>query len=99
AVPPCSSERWAPLAVLLATGGKRGVVGDKARFASFIAAGDALAALDRAAPGLGIEISADGLRRVTRLLAPRSTEDPLRYSDDVDAALRALFGLAPETDL
>jgi len=93
------TETWTRLHDILATAGKRGVLGDKARFASFIAAGDALAALDRAAPGLGIEISADGLRRLARLLAPRSTEDPLRYSDDVDAALRALFGLAPETDL
>lgn len=93
------TETWTRLHDVLAAARKRGVLGDTARFASFIAAGDALAALDRAAPGLGIEISADGLRRLARLLAPRSTEDPLRYSDDVDAALRALFGLPPETDL
>ncbi len=93
------TETWTRLHEVLAAAEKRGVLGDKARFASFIAAGDALAALDRAAPGLGIDISADGLRRLARLLAPRATEDPLRYSDDVDAALRALFGLPPEPDL
>ena len=93
------TETWTHLHDILARAGQRGLLGDRARFASFIAAGDALAALDRAAPGLGIEISADGLRRLARLLAPRATEDPLRYDDDVDAALRALFGLPPETDL
>ena len=92
-------ETWTRVHDILADAGKRGLLADQARFASFIAAGDALAALDRAAPGLGIEISADGLRRLARLLVPRAAEDPLRYGDDVDAALRALFGLPPETDL
>jgi hypothetical protein len=93
------TEAWTHLHEILATADKRGLLGDRARFASFIAAGDALAALDRAAPGLGIEISADGLRRLARLLAPNATEDPLGYSEDVDAGLRSLFGLPPETDL
>ncbi|HZP35395.1 MAG TPA: lytic transglycosylase domain-containing protein [Methylomirabilota bacterium] len=92
-------QAWTRLHEILATADKRGLLGDRARFARFIAAGDALAALDRAAPGLGIEISADGLRRLARLLAPSAAEDPLRYSDDVDPGLRALFGLPPETDL
>ncbi len=92
-------EAWTHLHEILASADERGLLGDRARFARFIAAGDALAALDRAAPGLGIEISADGLRRLARLLAPSASEDPLRYSDDVDAGLRALFGLPPETDL
>ena len=93
------TEAWGHLHEILARADQRGLLGDRARFASFIAAGDALAALDRAAPGLGIEISADGLRRMARLLAPGSTEDPLLYGVDVDAALRALFGLPPESEL
>jgi hypothetical protein len=79
---------------------RRGLLRDKAlRYAGFIGAGDALVALDRAAPGLGIEFSADGLRRLARLLRPDAPDDPLRYDVDVDGTLRSLFGLPPESDL
>jgi hypothetical protein len=61
------------------------------RFATFLAAGDALAAVEAAAPSLGIEISADGLRRLARLLAPGYTGDPLEYSELPDATLRQIF--------
>jgi hypothetical protein len=61
-------------------------------WASFLAAGDALSALDAAAPGLGLDISADGLRRLARLVGPDVAGDPLAYSEDVDPALRDLFG-------
>src|SRR5262249_58621160 len=40
------------------------------RFATFLAAGDALAGVEAAGPSLGIEISADGLRRPARPPAP-----------------------------
>jgi transglycosylase-like protein with SLT domain len=94
------TEAWGHLHDIVARAERRGLLGDKAlRYAGFISAGDALVALDRAAPGLGIEISADGLRRLARLLRPGSTEDPLLYGVDVDAALRSLFGLPPESDL
>jgi Transglycosylase SLT domain len=53
-------------------------------------------ALDQATPGLGIEISADGLRRLARMLRPDAVEDPLLYSLDVDPTLRTLFGFSPE---
>ncbi len=65
------------------------------RYMSFIAAGDALAALDQAGPDIGLDISADGLRRLARIVAPLSTEDPLAYSAAVDPDLRQLFGLGP----
>src|SRR5262249_13494740 len=68
------------------------------RYATFISAGDALLALNQAAPGLGIEISADGLRRLARLLRPEVTEDPLVYSPEVDPTLRTLFGLPTELE-
>jgi len=94
------TETWGRLHDIVARAERRGLLGDKAvRYAGFIGAGDALVALDRAAPGLGIEISADGLRRLARLLRPGETEDPLLYGVDVDATLRALFGLPPEPDL
>lgn len=61
------------------------------RYLAFVAAGDALAALDAAGPAFGFEISRDGLRRLARTLAPESAEDPLRWSEDVDPALRETF--------
>jgi hypothetical protein len=61
------------------------------RYLAFVAAGDALAALDEIGPAFGFEISRDGLRRLARTLAPESTEDPLRWSEEVDPALRETF--------
>src|SRR6266566_2196751 len=47
------------------------------RYASFVAAGDALAALDAAAPSLGLEISTDGLRRLARVLERTAGASPV----------------------
>ncbi|MGH7404107.1 MAG: transglycosylase SLT domain-containing protein, partial [Candidatus Rokuibacteriota bacterium] len=94
------TEAWRQLHDIVTRAEERGLLGDKAlRYAGFIAAGDALVALDRAAPRLGIEVSADGLRRLARLLRPEATEDPLHYGLDVDPTLRSLFGLPPESEL
>lgn len=94
------TDAWVRLHDIVRRAERRGLLGDKAlRYTGFIGAGDALVALDRAAPGLGIEFSADGLRRLARLLRPEATEDPLLYGVDVDATLRSLFGLPPESDL
>jgi hypothetical protein len=65
------------------------------RYMSFIAAGDALAALDQMGPDVGLDISADGLRRLARIVAPLSVEDALAYSTAVDPDLRQLFGFGP----
>ena len=65
------------------------------RYMSFIAAGDALVALDQMGPDIGLDISADGLRRLARIVAPASAEDPLAYSTAVDPDLRQLFGFGP----
>ena len=72
------------------------------RYLSFMAAGDALAALDQAGPDVGLEISADGLRRLARIVAPFSPEDPLLYSTAVDPDLRQVLGFGaplPAPDL
>ncbi len=71
-------------------------------YLTFITAGDALAALDAAGPDIGVDISADGLRRLARIVAPLSTEDPLLYSTTVDPELRQVVGLGaplPPPDL
>lgn len=62
------------------------------RYAQFLAAGDALAALEQVGPDVGIEISADGLRRLARSLDPETLHDPLAVSDAPDPELRELFG-------
>lgn len=62
------------------------------QYTSFIAAGDALAALEDLGPDLGVEISADGLRRLARMVAPADAIDPVAYSTDLDSELRTLLG-------
>lgn len=66
------------------------------RFMTFINAGDALLTLDTAAPGLGIHITSNGLRRLARMLQPGTGDDPLRFDWQVDPALRDLFHFQPE---
>ena len=72
------------------------VPGDTAfRYLGFVAAGDALRALDEIGPSVGLEISADGLRRLARIVAPTTVEDPLAYDLAVDPALRERVGFGP----
>jgi transglycosylase-like protein with SLT domain len=76
-----------------------GRLGERAwRFVTFLAAGDALAALDQAGPGLGLEISADGLRRLARTVDPDKPGDPIAVSDKVDDELRNLFDFEDPTE-
>ncbi|MDX2166977.1 MAG: lytic transglycosylase domain-containing protein [Deltaproteobacteria bacterium] len=64
------------------------------RYLSFITAADALRAIDELGPASGLDLSADGLRRLARMIAP-SEADPLSYSDAVDPELRERFGFGP----
>jgi hypothetical protein len=66
------------------------------RYMTFINAGDALLALDDAAPQLGMHITTDGLRRLARMLQPEYKEDPLRFDWEVDPDLRNLLNFLPE---
>ena len=59
---------------------------------SFITAADALNALDRSGPAVGLDISTDGLRRLARLLNDDPFIDPLKYIDEIDPVLQQLFG-------
>jgi hypothetical protein len=61
-------------------------------FLSFITAADALNALDRLGPAMGLDISTDGLRRLARLLNDDPSIDPLEYIDEIDPVLQKLFG-------
>ncbi len=61
------------------------------QFLSFIAAADALNALDQLTPVTGLEVSTDALRRMARMMLPTAQEDPLDYSERIDPELREAF--------
>ena len=91
-VPALFMKTWTRLAPVLRDL-SLGLPGEPAlRYLSFVAAADALRAIDELGPSSGLDISADGLRRLARIVAPASSEDPVAYSDEIDPALRDLFG-------
>ncbi|NNJ98435.1 MAG: transglycosylase SLT domain-containing protein [Gammaproteobacteria bacterium] len=60
---------------------------------SLLTATDALETLDRLGPAIGLDISANGLRRMGRMLIDQPGVNPLHYDDAVDPELRGLFQL------
>lgn len=64
-------------------------------FLVYLSAGDALAALDKIGPTLGLDISRDGLIRLARLLSEGGAPANLDYSFAVDPALRKGLGFGP----
>jgi hypothetical protein len=85
---------WERLRDIVQRSGQNGPDDARAlRFVVFLAAGDALAAVDTAAPAAGLDFSANGLRRLARTLAPGYPGDPLEYSDAPDPKLQDLFRL------
>lgn len=65
-------------------------------YLAFFTAADALVALDKLGPTLGIDISRDGLLRLAHLLNEGAPS--MGYSFQVDPALRTLFGLGAPLD-
>lgn len=94
-VRPLFLRTWERLAPLLREVGDALPAEQAMRYLSFVSAGDALQALDQLGPESGIEISADGLRRLARIVAPATLDDPLQHGVEVDPALRDLFGFGP----
>jgi hypothetical protein len=85
-------DSWNELRTILADAQRDGVLDTSPlRYAAFVDAGDALLALDRAAPSLGMRPSVDGLRQLARSLRPGAAGDPLAYDWTVDSQLRELF--------
>ncbi len=71
-------DEWQRLGQIIREAAQRGTLGSQAlQFLSFMSAGDALFALDQAAPALGVRISSDDLRRLAKMIAANSTADPL----------------------
>ena len=67
-------------------------------YLAFFTASDALSALDKIGPALGLEISRNGLVRLARLLAGdegAGESDVLTYRTGVDIPLRDALGLGP----
>jgi hypothetical protein len=91
-VRPLFLETWQELADVMRALGSRAGDREAVRYLGFIAAADALAALDALGPDMNLEISSDGLRRLARVLAPEETEDPLAAPDEVDPELRRALG-------
>lgn len=85
-------DEWQRLGEIIRNAVRTGVLGNRSlEFLSFISAGDALFALDQAAPALGMRISANDLRRLARIMAPQVTSDPLIFDFKEDPALKSMF--------
>ncbi len=63
-------------------------------YLSFFAASDALVALDRIGPALGLQINREGLIRLAQLIEQGKTPD-LEYRPDLDPLLEKALGLPP----
>lgn len=101
-VPALFVRTWERLAPVLRQIAARQPGAEAIRYISFIQAADALAALEQIGPALGLELTADGLRRLARMIAPTDPTDPLRYDTAVDPQLRILLGFGaplPPPDL
>lgn len=89
---------WQRLAQIL----RKYLVNQKSRpyfsYLAFFNASDAVVALDKMGPTLGLEISRDGLVRLTRLLSTKVTDPTLSYSYSLDPELRKFLGLGPPLD-
>ncbi|MEW6335064.1 MAG: hypothetical protein AB1558_12420, partial [Thermodesulfobacteriota bacterium] len=67
-------------------------------YLAFFTAADALVALDRLGPSLGLEISRDGLIRLARLLSADLSDPTLSYSYALDPGLRTFLGFGQPLD-
>ena len=85
-------DEWRQLHDAVRSAASRGMLGAHAlEFLSFISAGDALFALDQAAPALGMRISARDLRRLAHIMAPNASGDPLKFDYHEDRDLKKIF--------
>ena len=62
-----------------------------AQLLSVVTAADALEVLDQMGPGVGLDISSEGLRRLARMINGEQGEALLRYSEEIDPELIELW--------
>ncbi len=94
-VRPLFLDTWQQLAPVLRRLSARLPGASALQYVSFIAAADAVAALEQLGPEYGVELSTDGLRRMARMIEPAPLVDPTAYDEAIDPELRALFGFGP----
>jgi hypothetical protein len=91
-------DAWNELRTIIVDARRDGVLpASLLRYAAFVDAGDALMALEQAAPGLAL--SSDGLRQLARSLSASAGGNPLAYDWSVDPELRRLFKLEEIPDV
>jgi hypothetical protein len=84
-------DEWQRLGAIVRDAVRRGTLGSQSlQFLSFVSAGDALFALDQAAPALGMRISSDDLRRLAKMIGP-AEKNPLAFGFEEDPELRKMF--------
>ncbi len=89
-------DTWSRFDRIVQRAAERGLLGNRTlEFLSFISAGDALIAFDQAAPALGMRITAQDLRGLAHIMAPRLQGDPLGFSFDEDPELQKMFNIHP----
>ncbi len=89
-------DTWSRFDRIVQNAAIHGLLGNRTlEFLSFLSAGDALIAFDRAAPAIGMRINAAELRGLAHILAPSLRSDPLTFSFDEDPELQKLFGIRP----
>ncbi len=86
---------WRVLAPLLRRHLARNPSPSLFNYLAFFTASDALAALDKLGPTLGLDISRPGLLRLAQLLQSGQDSPILEYRPDLDRRLRGLLGLGP----
>lgn len=67
-------------------------------YLAFFTASDALVALDKLGPTVGLDISRDGMLRLARLLSTSVTDPTLHYSYSLDPELRTFLRFGPPLD-
>jgi hypothetical protein len=88
---------WTRLAPVMRRHLERETGGARLSYLAFFTAADALAALDKLGPTLGLDISRNGLIRLARLLTANEKPE-LSYSWAVDPGLRRTLGMGPALD-
>ena len=87
-------DTWNELRTILADAQREGALdASLLRYALFVDSGDALLALEKAAPGLQMRPSVESLRQLARTLRPGTSDDPLAYDESVDPQLKELFSV------
>lgn len=98
-VPALFMRTWSQLMPLLAEASRDVPAARAARYLTLISAGDALRAVNQAAPQFGLRLDRDSLRQLALLLVPELSATALDYADTLDPDLRELFGFARDFPL